>query len=105
MASNRRRVPWPATVPHADLALRASVARATATDQRTWGFVLARQRATRQQTLAEQAADLGTTESAVTFLSVHRLPRPGHHSEDIAAVAATIGVVAEVLRGLLGDPT
>ena len=95
----------PATAPHADPALRDSVARVTATDPRTFGFVLARLRAARRQTLAEQAVALGTTESAVTFLSVCRLPRPGRRDEDIAAVAAIVGIAVEVLRGLLGDPT
>ena len=101
MTSNRRRVPWPATVPNADAALRASAARATATDQRVWGHLLARQRAARRQTLAEQAVALGTTASAVTFLSVCRLPRPGRRDEDTAAVAAIIGIAVEVLRDLL----
>ena len=103
MTSNRRRVPWPATVPNADAALRASAARATATDPRTFGFVLARLRAVRWQTLAEQAVALGTSESAVTFLSVHRLPRAGHHDKDLTAVGAIVGIAVEVLRKLLAD--
>lgn len=103
MTSNRRRVPWPATVPNADAALRASAARATARDRRTWGFVLARLRAAAGHSLAEQAAALGTTESALTFLAIGRLPRPGHRDTDLAAVSALVGIEVGVLRRLLAD--
>ncbi len=101
MTSNRRRVTWPSTVPHADLALRDSVARATANDRRAWGFVLARLRAAAGHSLADQAGALGTTESALTFLAVGRLPRPGHRDEDLAAASALVGIEVGVLRQLL----
>ena len=104
MRSNRRPRPWPVAVPNADAALRASAARATATDHRVWGHLLARQRVARRQTLAEQAVALGTSESALTFLAVHRLPRAARRNEDLAAVAAIIGIAVEVLRDLLDDP-
>lgn len=103
MTSNRRRVTWPSTVPHADRALRDSVARATATDRRAWGFLLARLRAVAGHSLADQAGALGTTESALTFLAVVRLPRPGHRDEDLAAASALVGIKVEVLRQVLAD--
>ena len=62
---------------------------------------VARLWAARRHSLAEQAVALGASESALTFLSVCRLPRAGHHIEDLATVAAIIGVPVEVLRGLL----
>ena len=72
MRRERHGATWPTGVPHADIALRDSVARVTAHDRRTWGFVLARLRASAGQSLADQAVALGTTESALTFLAVAR---------------------------------
>jgi hypothetical protein len=97
----RHRATWPRGVPHADVALQETAARATAKNSRVWGFVLARLRAVAGQSLAEQVASLGTSESSLTFLAVCRLPRPGHRDEDIAAVAALVGIQAQVLRALL----
>jgi hypothetical protein len=101
MTSNRRRVMWPTTVPHADATLREIVARVTAKDRRAWGFVLAGLRAVTGQSLEEQAAALGVSESALTFVAVCRLPRVGHRDEDLAAVSALVGIEVEVLRQLL----
>lgn len=97
------RRPWATAAPHADPALRDSAARVTATDPRTFGFVLARLRAARRQTLAEQASSLGASEDALTFLAVCRLPRPGHRDADLAAVSDLVGVEVGVLRRLLAD--
>lgn len=99
----RHRATWPAGVPHADAALRESAARASAKNSRVWGFVLARLRAVAGQSLAEQAAALGVSESSLTFLAVCRLPRIGHRDEDIATVVALVGIRPEVLRALLAD--
>lgn len=97
----RRGAMWPTGVPHADAALQETAARATAKNSRVWGFVLARLRAVAGQSLAEQAAALDASESALTFLAVCRLPRPHHRDEDLAAVSALVGVGVEVLRGVL----
>jgi hypothetical protein len=94
-------VTWPAGVPHADAALQETVARATAKNSRVWGFVLARLRAVAGQSLVEQAAALGVSESSLTFLAVCRLPRPGHRDEDIAAVVTLVGIRTQVLHVLL----
>ncbi len=94
---------WPSAVPRADVALRASAARATARDRRTFGFVLARLRAVGRHTLTEQASSLGASEDALTFLAVCRLPRPGHRAADLAVTSALVGIEVEVLRRLLAD--
>ncbi len=101
MRSGSRSVSWSNRLPQADAALRASVLRVTARNERVWGFVLARLREARRESLAEQAAALGASENAVVFLSTFRLPRPGHHNHDLAATATAIGIEAGVLRALL----
>ncbi len=105
MTSNRTRGGWDRQPPVADAALRDSVLRVTARDSRTYGFALARLRATRRFTLAEQAAALGLSEPALVFLSLFRLPRPTHREQDLAATSTAIGIGIEVLRGLLVGAT
>lgn len=101
MTSNRKRVGWGHRLPAADDALRNSVLRATAKDHRTFGFILARLREEQRLTLAEQAAALGVSDSALVFLSVFRLPRPAHREVELAAIATAIGIGVGVLLGLL----
>ena len=103
MKTNRRRVVWPSRVPAvADAALRESVLRVTARDPLTFGFVLAKVRESRHWSLATQATALGvSSESALVFLSVCRLPRPGRFEEDLVTVAGRMGVRVAVLRFVL----
>lgn len=105
MRSNRTRGGWDRRPPVADAALRESVLRVTARDHRTYGFALARLRAARRFTLAEQAAALGLSEPALVFLSLFRLPRPARREQDLAATSASLCIDIEVLRGLLAGAT
>lgn len=102
MKSNPRGV-WVSRIPEADAVLRESVLRVTAQDNRTWGFVLARLRTIHGQSPAEQAALLGITVSALTFMSICRLPRDAHREEDLSATAALVAVPVQVLRQLLEE--
>ncbi|MBA4188921.1 MAG: hypothetical protein C0467_13065 [Planctomycetaceae bacterium] len=97
------RTPTPArVVPSADPVLRESVARVTARKPQTWGFVLARLRVALGQTFAEQANAIGCSESALTYLSICRMPRAGRHRDlDLMATADFIAVSVVVLLDLL----
>jgi hypothetical protein len=89
--------------PVADALLRACIFRVTSKDARTWGHVFARLRAARGQSPAAQAAALGVSESALAFACLCRLPGAGRRSDDLAAVAALVGIDVEVLDRLLAD--
>jgi hypothetical protein len=101
MRSNRRRAMWSATAPVADSVLRESAFRVSARHPRMWGSVLARLRAAGGLSPMEQADALGITASALAFLSVWRLPRPGRIDEDLVEASVAAGVGVEVLRELL----
>jgi len=102
MKTDRRRVLFECRVPTADAVLRESVLRVTARDPRSWGFLLAKVRAARQWSLATLAMALGVpSDSALVFLSVCRLPRPGRFEEDLATVAERMGIQPAVLWFIL----
>ena len=103
MASNRPKLKvWEGRVSvAADAALRDSVLRVTSKRPEMWGYMLAGLRAARGWSLAAQAMALGVPESAVVFLSVCRLPRPGRCDEDLETVADRMGISPAVLRFVL----
>ncbi|MBA4192092.1 MAG: hypothetical protein C0467_29285 [Planctomycetaceae bacterium] len=92
---------WVNCVPTADASLRESVVRVTANRPGTWGFALAEVRACRKWSLATQAMALGVSESALVFLSVCRLPRPGCREEDVVVVANRMGIQVATLWFIL----
>jgi hypothetical protein len=98
----RRRSRKP-SVPQMDAKLREGLHRLSQRDKMFCGFALACLRACRQQTVTEQAADLGISEGALAALAMCRTPRPDHHDEDLAAVAGKIGVGIELLRKTIHD--
>ncbi|MBA4190579.1 MAG: hypothetical protein C0467_21540 [Planctomycetaceae bacterium] len=92
---------WASRVPTVDAALRESVIRVTANRPGTWGFVLAKVRASRGWSLAHQAVALGVSESTLVFLSVCRSPRPSRREEDLLGVAERMGIQAAALWFIL----
>jgi hypothetical protein len=86
-----------------DPVLLESVYRVTARHARFWGHLLARVRAARGQTPAEQATALGLTPSGLAHLALCAAPRPDRLAEDLRVVAGRGRVGVETLRSLLRD--
>jgi transcriptional regulator with XRE-family HTH domain len=87
----------------ADAALQASILRMSARDATYIGWRLSRLREARNQTAEQQAQTLGITPAVLAWLSLAKLPRPGHrtHDDDIARIANWLHVSIEQLAAIL----
>jgi hypothetical protein len=86
-----------------DATLRESLFRMGTRHPMFYGHHLARLRHALSLTVEQQSAALGVTPEALALLSMCKAPRPDHRDDDLAAVAAYVGLRPEALAALLAE--
>jgi hypothetical protein len=103
MAMRRKRAAESRRSTPADALLIESMLRLGMRDAGLLGHALARLRAVSGQSPEEQARGLGLTTAALAYLGIAKTPRPERRSEDLAAVAARVGLAVGRLELVLEE--